>query len=378
VPLDGSKRHVFTEPLPRQRTAGGDCVECERALGPDEGPPAVRGFTYTAREVADALIEVGRGSTYSAAARAARVRAGRSEPPLHPAARPRASRDSAIVEDWVEVFAPAILEPRLPRVWPDVVVLDDLPFRVRSSDSKSGSIVAWRVLGARGGDGSIVRFEAFCDKRADNWCSFLKSLDGMPSLIVADNESGMMKGIELAFGSSPFGSPVVWLCHYHLELALSKLLRRYKAHPLLELALSRAFKRYRDWRLFVRLSRRYRVPELDRWLEQPDPTWWAGQGSRYDRIVWQFANREREYPTSAGAIEASFEWLRRHLDQRKFALRNRTRTNLLLGLMQAHLNNLDDHHAYTREIRAAALARGGWSAPRGRITDRRGYSSLWS
>ena len=377
VPLNGEKRHVFTEPLPRQRTARGDCAECERAFGPDEGPPAVRGFTYTANEVANALLEVGRGATYSSAARASRVRAGRAAPPLHPAARPRASRDSAIVEDWVEVFAPTLLERRLPRAWPEVVVLDDLPFRVRSSDSKSGSVVAWRVLGARGGDGSILRFEAFSDKRSDNWRSFLTALDGTPSLIVADNESGMMKGIELAFGTRPYSSPVVWLCHYHLQIALEKLLRRYNADPLLLAAAARGFKLWRDWRLFIRLSRRYRVPELDRWLNQPDPTWWAGNGTRYDRVVWQLANRESEYPTTAGAIEASFEWLRRHLDQRKFALRNRPRTNLLLGLMQAHLNNLDDVHAYSREIREAALAHDGRSAPRGLITDRRGYSSLW-
>jgi hypothetical protein len=47
--------------------------------------------------------------------------------PEHP------SRDGSFVEDWVEVFAPALFSERRPTEWPDVVILDDLPFRIRST-----------------------------------------------------------------------------------------------------------------------------------------------------------------------------------------------------------------------------------------------------
>jgi hypothetical protein len=61
VPGDGDKPHVFTEALPRQRTASGDCDHCERPLGKNGGLPAVRDCLFTAREIAAALVRVGEG-----------------------------------------------------------------------------------------------------------------------------------------------------------------------------------------------------------------------------------------------------------------------------------------------------------------------------
>lgn len=378
VPPPGEGRpHVFTEPLPRLRVHGGDCPECERAYGGNEGPPSVRHFTYTAREVAGALTSVGRGSSYSYAAVEARITAKRALPAFHPQGRPRASRDSAIVEDWIEVFAPMLLETRLPSEWPEVLLLDDLPFRVRSRWSKSGSIVAWRVFGAVAADGSVFRLEGYPDKTPASWERFLVALDGRPQLIVSDNESGMLKGIELAWGKRPYESPVVWLCHWHLRFALAKLLHRYGAPAPLRLALERAFQKRSDWERFLRFSTRYRVPALQRWLDQPDPCWWVGQCTRRERVEWQLENRSGTYPTTIGAMEGKFTWLRDQVDQRKFAFRNRPRTNLMLGLMQAHLNHLDNAQEYAQEIRRHALSLGGRSLPRGLITDPSGYRSLW-
>jgi hypothetical protein len=73
--VDG--KHVFTEPLPRQRTPHRDCAECERALEKHEGPQALRKQRYTVREVAMALMRVGEGWTYRGAGRMLRTDAGR-------------------------------------------------------------------------------------------------------------------------------------------------------------------------------------------------------------------------------------------------------------------------------------------------------------
>jgi hypothetical protein len=341
----------------------------------------VRDCLFTAREVAAALMRVGEGMTYRATGRYVRRLANRLKPawgtiPPHP------SRDGSLVEDWVEVFAPVVFEPRRPTEWPEVLILDDLPFRVRSTVTAGGTIVAYRVFGALADHGrgvsSVIRLQAFPDKTPASWQGFLTGLTGSPSLIVCDAESGMLRGIELAFGSQPYNSPVVWLCHYHLKRALSKLLYRYKAHPVLAAALDRALSSPRDWQRFVRFSTRYRLRQLDRWLDQPDPTWWAGKGSRYDRIVWQLDEQLPWLPASTGALEAKLDWLREQLKQRRFALRNRERTNRMLSLTQLHLNGQDNELAYSHSIREAIAADGGKGAPRGLILDPSGYSSLWS
>jgi hypothetical protein len=130
-PQDGRPR-VFTEPLPRQRSSSGECDHCERGLAVHEGLPSPRFCFFSAREIAATLVRVGEGMSYRAAGRYVRQLAGRMRPaagtiPEHP------SRDGSLVEDSVEVFAPALFSERRPTEWPDVVILDDLPFRIRST-----------------------------------------------------------------------------------------------------------------------------------------------------------------------------------------------------------------------------------------------------
>ena len=64
-----------------------------RFVAPD--PQTPHGFSYTAREIAAALVEVGRGASYRTAASHARERADAAE-----------STDGNTVAGWVESFAP--------------------------------------------------------------------------------------------------------------------------------------------------------------------------------------------------------------------------------------------------------------------------------
>jgi hypothetical protein len=82
-------------------------------------------------------------------------------------------------------------------------------------------------------------------------------------------------------------------------------------------------------------------------------------------------------PAATGALEAKLDWLREQLKQRRFALRNRERTNRMLSLIQLHLNGQDNELAYSHSIREA-ITDGGKGTPRGLILDPSGYSSLWS
>ena len=90
TPANGEPRHVFTETLPRMHGGTGECLECERHYQAHEGPPTGRKFHYTTRDVAYALIEVGKGRPDRVVGRDVRSRAGRTW-----------ARDGNTVADWV-------------------------------------------------------------------------------------------------------------------------------------------------------------------------------------------------------------------------------------------------------------------------------------
>src|SRR5213593_599520 len=92
LPAGGEPPHRFSEPLPRQG-AGGD------------GAVTPRLFTYSAAEIAAALVAVGAGASYRAAASAVGGRGGRGP-------------DGNSVADWVEIFAPVIFARSATTRWP--------------------------------------------------------------------------------------------------------------------------------------------------------------------------------------------------------------------------------------------------------------------
>ena len=156
-----------------QQTAAGECDECERPFGHDEGAPAPRQHSFTASE----------GWTYRAAAQRVRARASRR----------RARRDSSTLEDWMEAYAPIVLEPRRPRAWPSVLLIDDAPFTAKSTPPFAGPFgVVFRVFAGLKYEtrrSELVQLRAYADAGTGRWVDFLGQLDGMPDLIVCDAHS---------------------------------------------------------------------------------------------------------------------------------------------------------------------------------------------
>lgn len=378
--MRGDQRHVFTLKLPRQQTPHRDCLDCERPLARHEGPPAPRKQHFTVKEVAQTLVRVGQGISYRGAGRMLRREAGRLKVSKWGNEYP--SNDSSVVEDWVEVFAPVVFEPQAPKEWPPMVMLDDLPFEIRSTQNKGGKKIVFRVFAALGYDEkqhrSIVRYEAFADKRPANWRAFLTSIPGRPQWIVCDNESGMLGGIALAWPTTPEEpSPLIWLCHWHLKNALHKLLYRHRklATPLGD-ALDTAFNNRAKWDDFCQLARQANFPAIEKWLDKPSATWWAGNVSTELRIGWQLDNM-RGVTTSTSALEQNLRTIKHNLKQRKFAFRNRNRMNRLLMLMQLEANGKASERRYAQRIRHILESNGGHPAARRIITDPKGHSSLW-
>ena len=167
LPINGDAPHCFTETLPRQHGDTGECLECERPYDSHEGPPTGRCFDYSTRDIAYALIEIGKGHTdrttgWRVRARAERLRTGKNS-----RGRSHRNKDGNTVADWVELFAPPIFDESRPTRWPSVVGFDALPMKVTDSakkTSRQGGKAAFNVLGAYGWDarfehGHVLAFE---------------------------------------------------------------------------------------------------------------------------------------------------------------------------------------------------------------------------
>ena len=182
-PPNGDPWHRFTPTLPRQMTVSGLCDECERHYGPDEGPCAPRHYDFTIRHAGWALVQVGDGRSYRRVGAEIRRRAGREwtreDTPVW-------SPHPRLLEDWIEVFAPVLWAAFAPMWWPEVVVFDRVPFRLRNRETigKGGpSGVAFNVFAALGyptvvGAPSGATRRLHAPRRRTGWVFFAPCRDG--------------------------------------------------------------------------------------------------------------------------------------------------------------------------------------------------------
>lgn len=215
--------------------------------------------------------------------------------------------------------------------------------------------------------------DTFPNASAANWSTFLGRLGGQPPRVVCDNHSGMTNAVR-----SRWPTTDLYLCEWHLRHALERLLtaqarRGYASavtslHPRVEAA----FVGLSFWRPFVADCRAAGVPALDNWLNAMNPV-----------IQSQFARRgfastrPRNMPLTTGGLEQRLRPIRDAIHPRRYALKNRERTNRLLMRMQLHANGDDSEVAYRKAIRLWLEANSG--RPRGlrrSITDPLGAPSL--
>jgi len=227
LPPNADPPHRFTQTLPREESWRDACESCEHDVGLREGPPAARRYQFVARGIAEALMMVGAGSTYSEAGIVARQRARRMRVDAH-SGEVRFSRHGSLVSDWVEVFAPVVFEPYRPRAWPESgsLLLDGLPFRVR--DPNTGRFrIAFRIFAAMGHDAGrpkLCRVEAFTTKSQADWAALLGALLGGPERVVCDSDHGLTNAVE-----SRFPDAELYLCEWHLRHAFERLMGKIRA-----------------------------------------------------------------------------------------------------------------------------------------------------
>jgi hypothetical protein len=382
IPPDGGAIHRFTEPLPRQMTASGECDECERGLHPHEGPPTPRRFDYAAREIARALIAVGSGFTYRRAGRDTRVRTQRLRYTQN--GKLKRNDDGNTVGDWVEVFAPLIFERHRPTSWPKIVALDAVPFKIQDWNAKGhpkqGGQPAFHVFAAYGWDSSGDRGRLIALRAQPGfefrqgvpyWANFLEELrgafgGGMPEQIVVDPDEDTWKAIDLIWPPTLGPSPVVYVCHWHLRDRLLEILRQagLDASDPLYVAGEHAFDWKERWDDFALLADQASIARLATWMKK-----WR------QRIEFQLTHQAGRR-VAVGPLEQQLTVIRNAFEDRRGSFKNRERLNRLLMLMQLDRNGQASETGYAKIIREHLVQQGGYSPPRRQILDPKGSPSL--
>ena len=133
VTTPGPRGHSFTVPVSvRQPTehhpdSGQACPNCEHVYERHEGVRTGRGFVFGHQEIARLFVRVGEGMSLRDASRELResvFRVSRRDP-----AKPRfkrirlgeTSKQASLAVNYLDAYAPAVIEALHPKVWPRVV-----------------------------------------------------------------------------------------------------------------------------------------------------------------------------------------------------------------------------------------------------------------
>lgn len=372
VAPDKTTRHRFAPTLPREHNHEGVCDTCDGTLLAHTGPVVGRDYLHRMRLVADAMVQVGTGVSYVRASNRARVGAGRD--PVY------GSGAGHLAAEWTDSWAPVIIDALAETDWPETLVLDSTDFwwtnaRTGTRRREFAVLVAYGYPGAGAADPRprVWGIHASHTARAADWVDLLTSLrlPGPPKSVVSDDNLAVGAAVRQVWPAQPSPSlpvPFVHSCEHHLRAnAVAALTADRVSHfgSVRMEALNDAFRSRAGWEAFVATI----TPK-----QAHATAWVAGVRSRAE-IQTDVRHLLPAHYTTAGA-EAAAASLKSMLEQRSFSLRNKDRTNRLLGLIRLHLAGRDDPNTYHRVLRTHAEATGGRGVPQGRNRDRRGTASL--
>ncbi len=344
--------HNFSGPLTHiVLETGATCDHCEQPLQPHQGPHTARHYDFPVQEVARALILVGRGSTYTEAARRCGMRWGGS------------ASGAQVVLNWVEVFTPVVAARWAVTNWPETVVLDATPYWANLPGPRYGiAFYVMAVCGYEPGAASqVLALHPVARENKATWSALLRSKPGIPRLVVSDEGRAQLPAIPNVWSTTSLR-----LCRWHLKRNLSKQLDNAKVdalHPV-RLKSETALDDLGSWRKFCATALKFDDLGLRIWIENHDEVL---------RAEFHAGALPAHY--SNATVERALREVKEVIGERAFCLRNARRTALMLELVRLRLNHTDDELTYSHDIRAY-LGAGGALTKQMTIRDRKGNPSL--
>lgn len=361
-------RHRFTAPREHRthlHPRGEKCAECGTTPLRHQGQTVRPGFGFEVQHIANALVYVGRGSSFCDAAETVRGEAYRYiETDEEGIAW--ASREGTTVARYLDHFGDAIVESVAHKSWPKILLLDAKPLRARVYDA-GGDYERKESAGAFLAACGYTRPTSFWqDKEGDfhanrgrphfwhiefaggvdgaSWYEFLTHLEGEPEWVVCDDD-GAIKGA----AQQRWPNATIYSCEGHINELYKKAATkdRFSAVEAKELwgqKETSALNSPETWRAFIA-----RVLELP--TEQTKAIS-SFIGRHHALISEQFPKRRTGFPRGNGAMEAAFEKIDGWIGDRRRTFQNVHRLNIVLALMRAQIGG----HANAEKY-AAIVAR---------------------
>lgn len=377
-----AESHLFQPVLPKKAVGGphGECVECERGWHAGEGMDTAWRDRFSLREKAAALVYLAQGHPYRQAARQVRLRAQLRGADV--------SIDGRLTGDWVSMYAP-VLRRQLFRThpyfaeWPEVLVLDHVPFHGRDTYAdgapKPSGRLRFAVLGALSyGEGSVEdahqagrrpkvwRYGAYEGTRASDWLHFLNQLPGRPLWVVCDGDPALLAALEKKWPDIP-----IFRCTAHLTMQAQERVRvaGLRETPFGQSINEKTFTGRRRWSWF-RMGLDYlEEHDLTAGLSRSQLVAVTALRDWADRVApaVEFGLEHDHAPLTTGALEQALRVVKNSLYDRRLVLRNLDRLDDLLILFQLARLGLASEPQWARVLRDHHLRRGGKPPARRRV-----------
>ncbi|MHA7271471.1 hypothetical protein [Arthrobacter sp. HLT1-20] len=314
-----------------------------------EGPAAPAQFEYLIREIAGALVDVGRGSTYTDAARRVKMQAVVNIP----GKSVREVKNGQTVAEWMADFVPVVAAPYAQTRWPDVLVLDSVSFYWRGIGEAKAKVEMYSILAAygydaSGKDGRLWRQEAHPAHAVSAWEEFLARLPGDPLSVIADEDIAI-RGAIMAHWGTAYWADRYHSSEHHLQASGSEVLTRAAGSGELRTLFHDALTSKEPWDLFETAVEKSGILAIKIWVM-----------IHGEQIQRQTLRRGAIPPVYAnGALENSLNLVRPMIVDRAFSFRNRARLNLLLELVRLGQLRADNTADYATAIRTHLIQNDG-------------------
>lgn len=423
VSTNPTHTHVFTPSVPRQQVCSDEnCDECAQVRGVNAGDfVAGRGRRYTAKQVADGLIQLSRGSSYASVGEWARRQRADDARKALLASRTRGEAAANAVSEpslkhaetwqvaasWLETYTDVLWQPweaeQIARAhadqdnpeMPRVVVIDDKPFfgnAVRTADGRKAelfsviALIEVELFGMQRAN-RVRLLRALPQHGATDYALVLHELGYIPDIIVSDGSHAARNVIKELRRES--GKDIVWaISQHHIKNQMSRMLTnlarrvpgftcpRGLSDDVGEFGgnLLRGTTEWKKW-----------WDGLDRALTNQNvpahqcPTKW--RNDYYDEVLTALEWWEQypNCPRTTGKVEQVLaDEVEPLLEGRYERMTNLARTNFLLNLLTLRLNHqLDNVATVAGKLHQDLRKNSGFAAPSRTMNDPGAYRSLY-
>jgi hypothetical protein len=340
VAPDGT-RHAFVPPLPRDRAETVvTCYACGNPVETHQGPLTLPNSRYRLVEVVNALLDVSAGITYTEAARRARTHyLGGSG-----SYAGEGGESGSTVANWVDLYAPLILDEYLPKAWPEGVSFDSTEFQYTNTwtGERYQLFTVLAAIGYEDGKrGRLWALRAYPTDKAPSWRDLTASIPGRPSWVVYDGDPAIKSAVNATWAKRRPPTVLYWSESHLFKNALTALktdgVGQYQGEfPTM---LTTAFKTLAGWEAFTNAVKAAGLAATTRWV-----------GVRDADVRNQVVLRDTVGKYSTGGVEPPLNAVKDELARRSWTFRNLDRMNLLLGLLQLRLMRADNPNDWVQTL----------------------------